>query len=84
MEANTSKIPLVFFGSCFVLTLNIIDSLRNIHQESLFESASTPFLIQCLAQRRLSLLEATMNHDTSDFFGQFALVEHVYLAIHVA
>ena len=42
---------LVFFGSCFVLTPKFTHSLRNIHQESLIESASTPFLIQRHAQR---------------------------------
>jgi len=63
---------------------NIICSLRNNHQESHFVSAPSPFLIQCQAQRTLSLLEATMNHDTSNFFVQNVLVNHVCLALHVA
>jgi len=63
---------------------NIIYSLRNNHQESHFESAPSPFLIQGQAQRILSLLEVTMNHDTSDFLEQNVLVKHVSLAIHVA
>jgi len=98
MEANTKKIPcytvdfiltnaaiqgLVFFGSYFVLMPNIICSLRNNHQENHFESAPSPFLIQWQAQQTLSLLEATMNHDTSDFLEQNVLAKHVCLAIHV-
>jgi hypothetical protein len=66
---------------------NIISYLRNNHLESHFESPSSPsspFLIQFQAQRTLSLLAATMNHDTSDFFERNLLVKHACLAIHVA
>jgi len=81
---NVTIQGLVFYGSHFVLMPNIICSLRNNHQESRFGSAPSPFLIQCRAQRSLSLLEATMNDDTSDFVKQNVLVKHVCLAIHGA